>query len=450
MKKSSYFKGALTVSAGALVSKALGALYRIPLTALLGDAGMGVYQMVFPLYCMLLTVSSGGIPTGIARIISSNQCPFVERYALRVFACAGLLGATAMFAAAAPLAAAQGEPAVALCCKVMCPSVLFVSVISVVRGYFQGRGNMLPTAVTEVSEQLLKVVAGLILCYVYRHDATHAVIAAVFAVTFAEALSAVYAFALYSSSPKPRSPLFHASKNCYKLILEYTLPLTLTAIALPACQLAESIVVVGVLREHITGATALWGIFSGCAVTLVNLPVSLTYGLAAAGVPRISPVAQSGDNEGAKRLALNSVVSTFAVSAPCAVALAAFAPMVCGMLFGSLSPSSRDLLVTLVRVMSVNAVSLSLVQTSSACLASLGMPLVSTFSQWLSGGLRILLSWLLTAFTPLSIVGAAVSANVCYLVAVLINIWYIIRCKNDGRRNSARTVFGRGARSVLR
>ena len=121
MKKSSYFKGALTVSAGALVSKALGALYRIPLTALLGDAGMGVYQMVFPLYCMLLTVSSGGIPTGIARIISSNQCPFVERYALRVFACAGLLGAAAMFAAAAPLAAAQGEPAVALCCKVMCP-----------------------------------------------------------------------------------------------------------------------------------------------------------------------------------------------------------------------------------------------------------------------------------------------------------------------------------------
>ena len=186
--KQSYLKGAMTISAGGFISKLLGAVYRIPLIAFLGGGGMGIYQMVYPLYCILLTISASGIPTGIARIISSRQCPFAERPAMRLYGAIGVAGSLLMFILAAPLARAQGEPAVELCCKLLAPSVFFVSVISVVRGYFQGRGNMFPTAATEVAEQVIKVALGSLLCYIFRGDALRGVAPAIIAVKISELL----------------------------------------------------------------------------------------------------------------------------------------------------------------------------------------------------------------------------------------------------------------------
>ena len=69
MKKQSFLKGAVIISAGGIAAKILGAFYRIPLANLLGGQGMGVYQMVYPLYCLLLTLSATGIPAGLARIL---------------------------------------------------------------------------------------------------------------------------------------------------------------------------------------------------------------------------------------------------------------------------------------------------------------------------------------------------------------------------------------------
>lgn len=423
----SYVKGALVISAGGFISKLLGAIYRIPLIALLGSGGMGIYQMVYPLYCILLTVSASGIPTGISRLISSGGADGAEKIAFRLYGFIGLLGSVAMFAFSAPLAAAQGETAVEICCQLMAPSVFFVSVISVVRGYFQGKGNMVPTAVTEIGEQLVKVAFGILLAYVYRADQLKAVAAAVFAVTLSEVFSACLAYAFYAGKEGSRRPLYKERDVSYRSILRYTVPLTFTALALPASQLAESIVVVRLLRAVTDNATALYGIFSGCAMTIVNLPVSVTYGLAAASVPQISPLAERGDMQGAKKKTKFALLMTLAVSVPFAVALFVFAPLAARLIFSSLGAGEKQLLVTLVRIMAVNAVTLSLVQTSSACLTSLGRPLYGTVTQWLSCALRVAVSALLIAFTPLSVGGAAISANLCYLVAVLLNLWYIIR-----------------------
>ena len=433
MKRRKYLKDALVLSAGGLVSKLLGAVYRIPLTALLGSGGMGVYQMVFPLYCMLLTVSAAGIPTGIARMISSGECTFAERPAFRMFGMAGLVGWLVMSALAVPLSVAQGEPAVASCCRLLAPSVFFVSVLAVVRGYFQGTGNMFPTAATEVAEQLVKVVAGIALCKLFRGDEQSSVAAAVFAVTLSEAVSAAYGVALYMRAPKRRAPLYFNAAGVRRAVLGYTVPLTFSAMAMPLGQLIESIVVVALLRGGAADATALWGIYSGCAVTLVNLPVSLSYGLAAAGVPAISPLARRGDIKGAKSLAARSLAFTLAASLPCAVAVFAFAPLVADIIFSSLSGPERALLASLVRIMSVSCVTASLVQTSSACLAALGRPAAAAANQWLSVAVRVALS---AAFVSsgMSVRGTAAAANICYLVAVLLNLWYIIGARKEGAK----------------
>ena len=183
----SFLAGAVIISIGGFVSKLLGAVYRIPLTNFLGGEGMGIYQMVYPLYCILLTVSASGIPTGISRLISSGSGAGAERQAFRLYGAVGIIGTLVMYLLSTPLAALQGEPAIALCCKLLCPSVFFVSLLSVVRGYFQGKGNMLPTAATEIAEQLIKVGFGVAFAYIFRKNLALAVASTLLAVKIGRA-----------------------------------------------------------------------------------------------------------------------------------------------------------------------------------------------------------------------------------------------------------------------
>lgn len=428
-QKQSFIKGAVIISLGGFISKILGAVYRVPLTNFLGGEGMGIYQMVYPLYCILLTVSASGIPTGIARLISSGSGG-AERRAFFLYGAIGVIGSIVMFFLSAPLASIQKEPAIRLCCIMLCPSVFFVSVLSVVRGYFQGRGNMYPTAVTEVSEQVIKVASGCALAYVFRSDLELAVASTLFAVTVSEIISTAIALLWYFGR-RGVQPLYRLPEAPYSAILKYTVPLTFTAIAMPASQLLESIVAVNLLRKITGEATALYGIFSGCAVTIINLPVSVTYGLAAASVPQISPLAEKGDINGAKMKAFKSISITFAISLPFAAALFIFAPFATKLIFSSLAESEQALLVQMVRIMAINAVTLSVVQTSSACLTSLGKPVKSTITQWTTALLRVGLTAVLIKFANLSIIGAAISANCSYFVAALLNFWYIIHIKHN-------------------
>lgn len=427
----SFIKGAIIISMGGFISKMLGALYRIPLTNILGGEGMGIYQMVYPLYCILLTVSASGIPTGIARLVSSGRGYGAEKQAFYLYGAVGFIGTCLMYMLSAPLAAVQGEPAIALCCKLLCPSVFFVSVLSIVRGYFQGKGNMYPTAVTEVSEQVIKVAFGVALSYIFRENLALAVASTLLAVTVSEVIATGFA-ALWYLRRKSKKPLYTPAYVPVSSILKYTVPLTLTAIAMPVSQLAESIIAVRLLREFSSEATALYGVFSGCAVTIINLPVSVTYGLAASSVPQISPLAERGDFAAAKKKAFKSLLITLAVSVPAAVGLFAFAPLATRLIFGSLAPAEQQILITLIRIMAVNAVTESLVQTSSACLTSLGHPIKSTVTQWTTAIFRVALTAALIKFTSLSINGAAWAANCAYLVATLMNFWYILRVNSKG------------------
>ena len=434
-KKQSFIKGAIIISLGGFISKVLGAVYRIPLTNILGGEGMGIYQMVYPLYCILLTVSASGIPTGIARLISSGKGYGAEKQAFRLYGAVGIIGTMLMFMLSGPLADIQGEPSIALCCKLLSPSVFFVSVLSVVRGYFQGKGNMYPTALTEIAEQLIKVAAGVALSYMFRDNLALAVAFTLLAVTISEVISTAAA-AIWYLRHRGKQPLYYQPFVPVSGILKFTVPLTLTALAMPLSQLAESIIAVRLLREITDEATALYGIFAGCAVTIINLPVSVTYGLAASSVPQISPLAESGNMRAAKKKAYKALLITLAVSVPAAVGLYVFAPLAAELIFGSLTGSQREILIILIRIMAVNSVTESLVQTSSACLTSLGAPIKSTITQWSTAVLRVALAAILIKFTSLSVYGAAWAANCAYLVATLLNFWYIMRVKNTrGKAN---------------
>ena len=109
-KKDNLFSGAIALAIGGLITKVIGALYRIPLTNLLGAEGIGIYQMVFPLYCLLLTVSSTGVPNGIAKLIAEgNDAETTLKSALKLFIPIGIIGSLVMAIFSNKIATLQGN-----------------------------------------------------------------------------------------------------------------------------------------------------------------------------------------------------------------------------------------------------------------------------------------------------------------------------------------------------
>lgn len=191
--KQNFLKGAVIVAVGGIAAKILGAFYRIPLTNILGGEGMGVYQMVYPLYCLLLTVSATGIPSGLARIVSAaesrgdaSKSRAVLKKSLLLFSGIGLCGSALMFLLAPALSAAQGETAAISAYRALAPGVFFVSVLSCFRGWFQGKSNFLPTAFSEICEQAVKVALGLFFARTFRSEPLRAVVWTLASVSLSE------------------------------------------------------------------------------------------------------------------------------------------------------------------------------------------------------------------------------------------------------------------------
>lgn len=387
---------------------------------------MGKYQMIYPLYCILLTVSASGIPTGLARLVASHPNANAEKSAFSLYAVLGFLLSLLMALSAPLLATFMGESGLSAPCRLLAPSVFFVSILAIIRGSFQGRGNMLPTAISEICEQVVKVGLGTYFVFRFQSQPQKALTYAMAAVTVSEFVATVILLAWYKKSHPPK-PLYALASLPYKSILAYTLPLTAMAIALPLSQFLESAVAVRLLKIQTQNATAQFGLYSGGAVTIVNLPVSVTYGLAAASVPLIAPLCAQGKAQQAMQKVKRSILITFLVSFPAALAIYFGAPIAVRLIFQALSLQQQELLTSLVRGLAPCAVTLSLVQTTSACLTSLGHPNKAATTGWIAAVLRVAITALTIGVLGFSVQGAVISANCSNLIAVLLNIWYIIR-----------------------
>jgi len=286
-------KGAATIAAGGLIAKIIGALYRIPLTNLIGGEGIGLYQLVYPFYCILLTVSATGIPSSIATLTARERAENKSalplfKTCMKLFLTVGAVSTALMFALAPVLANLQGERRLVGGYFALAPSVLIVSAISVFRGYFQGQNQMIPTAVSEVIEQAVKVGVGLLTAYFFRSDVYRAVTALLFSVTVSECVALGYLIFRFRRTPAPTKLRKTVEKPKIRSVLRLSIPVTLSACLIPLFSLIDSVLIVRLLKGYTENAVTQYGLFSGGAVTVINLPVSVCYGIAAATVPTLS------------------------------------------------------------------------------------------------------------------------------------------------------------------
>ena len=435
-KQGSFLKGAAIIAAGGFIAKLLGALYRIPLTNLIGGHGIGLYQMVYPVYCLLLTVSATGIPSSIAKLtaekIGKGKSPSsVFKTAMKLFLLIGLFGSVLMAIIAPFLSKAQGSAEVVGGYFALAPSVLLVSAISVFRGYFQGKNDMLPTALSEVCEQIVKIAFGLLFAYLYRGNVAKAVVFLLLAVSISELFALLLMILLYKRVPDSEKTEKGGGRVLTKHILRLSIPVTFSSILLPLSALLDSVLAVRLMGAYSADAVALYGLFSGGAVTVINLPVSVCYGIAAASVPSVAQAKaqreiQSADKKkpSVRKRIFFALGVTVAISVPAAIGLYFFAEPAAKLIFRSLKGEELSMLVGLIKAFAFSAFTLSCVQTLSACLTAQGKPKYAALSMLVAVSVKTLAYSFLLKNPEISVYGLAYATNLCYLVAFLLNLLY--------------------------
>ncbi len=450
-RRDGFLRSAAVLSLGGLIAKGVGALYRIPLSSLLGGYGTGLYQMAYPLFCVALTFSSVGVPSAFSRLLAGEIAAGREGRsltgtALRLFAVLGLMGTLAMAALAGLMSAWQGESALLPCYLALAPAVLPVALIAVLRGYFQGKGDMAPTARSEIAEQAVKACAGLLFATLKRDDPAGAAVAALGAVTLSEFAALLLLWRRYRGEPKV--PVLRR-KHTPSSIFFSALPVMAAASLLPLSHTADSIVVVRLLSRYTDRAVSLYGLFSGGAAALAGLPSAVCSGLVAATVPAVAAHMARGDGAGGRERALTSLALTLLFAVPCAAGLFLFARPAVKLLYPALSEADAETLVSLVRLHSVSAATLAGVNTLSACLTGMGRAGRAASSMAVAVLVKLALEFLLVSDPALSVGGAAIAANACYLVAFFLDLFYTVRkSKREKERDHHRKSWNGAGRAV--
>ena len=179
MNKQGFLKGSMILLVTVAVTKALGLVYRIPLTRLLGGSGMGYFSSAFSVFTPIMAVAAAGIPSTMARIAAENSAferfsdlRRTKRIAMRLFTGIGLLLTIAVIVLSMPAARLfTGHSSAGYAIACLAPALLFCTAMSVERGYYEGLRNMYPTAVSEIIETIFRLVLGLGAAYAVQHHA---------------------------------------------------------------------------------------------------------------------------------------------------------------------------------------------------------------------------------------------------------------------------------------
>lgn len=378
--KSKVVKGTIILTGGVLLSKAIGAFYRIPLSNILGAEGVGMYQLVFSVYALIVTVLGSGLPIAISRLTAENIAEGISpKKMLGVALFIGLgLGAVlsvAVFLLAEILAIGQGNEVVAIGYKVISPAIFFVSGLTVLKGYFQGKVNMLPTSLSYIVEQVFKLVIGIVLAYFWiGKGVIYAVIGSLIGVMIAELISFLMLIGIYlfnketAKLPDPKS----FSKSCNNL-LKIAIPITIGSTLIPLSQFLDSFIVVNILSKSLanTDATALYGLFSGSVNPIVNMPIMLVLSLAMVIVPVVSKDRLRRNYEGILYKSKVAIKCAIIFGIPCSILLYIYADPLLSLFYPRFTAYEIDTASMLLRIATFSIVFYGIMQIETSLMQGL-------------------------------------------------------------------------------
>ena len=445
-KGESFLKGTFVLTIAGFVVKVIGSLNWIFVSRILGGEGIGLYQMAFPIYFFAMTVSQAGVPVAIS-IITAERVALKDIYgAKRVFRISmmlmvltGLLFSILTYLAADWLIEWQliRDARAYKAVVVLAPTVFFVTLLASSRGYLQGWQRMTPTAVSQIVEQIFRVVTMIVLASLLMPWGLDYAAAGASLGAFAGAVTGLIVLVYFhiklerdiardygtELKPLPNVP-YETRLSIIHRIFKLALPVSAASIMLPVVSNLDLMIVPQRLEAagySISEATELFGYLNGMAVPLVNLATILTASMAMSIVPAISESRVLGDQARVYDQTAASVRISNFVCFPAFVIVFILATPISSLIYNA--PGAGPA----VMISAVSIILLGLHQVSTGILQGLGHPTIPMVNMVLAAAAKIFLNWHLTAIPWLGIMGAAWATAADMGVAAIINLYFIYR-----------------------
>ena len=445
-KSKSIIGGMTVLGLAGVICKLVGVLYSIPLAWLIDTSGLGVYNAVFPAYNLLLTISSAGLPVAVSRLVARSLAKDDPRGAKNVFNTAlilllllGSIATILMLAGVDVLVTASDQPASRLGFQVIAPCVVIVCVLSAFRGFMQGQQDMVPTAISQLIEQVGKVFLALPLAYLgSRIDIAHGAAGALLGTTIVEGVALLYMVILYyrrkgtfSSIPQLADAAPEKPSSIARQLMTISIPITIGACIVPLSQYIDSVMLVGRLMTagiEEVAAGSLYGLFSGTVIRIINIPTALALAVSMSLVPAISSAKAVNDQAAVNRQTDLGMRFAFLIGFPCSIGMSVLAePLMRFFYQGSIAEAE---LVTGGELLSMSALTIVLftvVQATTSVLQGLGKQRIPMYTLLAGVVCKIVLNYVLIGVPEINIHGAPIASIVCYSVSMVPNLYYMLK-----------------------
>jgi stage V sporulation protein B len=466
MKKQNFLFGSLTLIASVIITKVIGAIFRIPLANMLGGTGMGYYSAAYGLFTLVYAFSGFGLPAAVAKLISENggrNAKTIRRTALILFGAIGLL----VSLICVPLSFLYsryiyGSADAIYSVAAIIPSVFFCAVTSVLRGYYEGLQNFKPTAVSNIIESLVKLIFGLFLCgFVIKSGGgvALAAAAAVLGVSLSTLAGTLYLAVLSiignrkgGAAPAGKSGADNDSgesgvsgedrekrRKIAKTLLAVAIPISLASLvtnltnliditfvipSLEAAVKADITPFLPVLESGIEKAAIpqfIFGSYMGLAVTVMNLIPSFTNMFGKGILPPFSESYAAGDFASIKKQAEGLLFTVSVIAFPCGLGISALSSPILEFLFPARPAETAAAALPLV-ILGFSVIFLCVSSAIFAAFQAAGRADLPVKLMLAGVLLKLAGNLILVRIPALGVSGAAISTLFCYALIFVMSL----------------------------
>ena len=440
-KKQNFLQGTALLAMATAIVKVIGAIYKIPLNAIIGKQGFSYYSTAYEIYNVLLMISTAGLPVAMSRMISqanslghTNRIRRIYSTARAIFLTLGIAGSLLMTLFCRELAEFQNQPDAWAAIGALGPCVLLICIMSTFRGFFQGHSNMLPTSVSQVLEAIVKLIVGMLAALILLKTTKSVSLAAggaILGVTVSCMVSSVYLFGKFRGAYRDLAPSAETPESyseTAKRLLAIAIPITIGSAGLQILTMLETKIYMGqLLGLGFTQAEAdsMKGIYN-MSQTIYNMPCAFITPITISIIPAITAHLTLLDHKAAKATEESAARVTGLICMPCAFGLATLAGPVTALL-GGYTGADLTLSTQLMSIMGFNIIFNAVVLLTNAMMQAHGHAVVPVVNMFIAGVLRLAVVYILTGNPNIGIVGTPIGAMLCFLCIAVLNLFSMRR-----------------------
>ena len=399
-KNTSFLVQGSILAVASIASRLIGLIYRVAVTNILGDIGNDYYSCAFSVYSIMLTISSFSLPLAVSKLISARvvsreykNVSKILKGAIAFGVISGLIVACICFFGADYITSEiMNTPMSAMALRILAPTLLIVAVMGVLRGFFQGLGTMIPTATSQIIEQIINAAGSIIFAITFsgygleigkaindaeNYKASYGAAGSTLGTSIGALAGLLFlVLVLFSYSPRlrrgkrkdptPSSEIKSYSQIIRMLILTIIPVLLSTTVYQLSDFLDQSIYkkVMALLSVPAVETSINWGIYSGRCLVLIGIPITIANAVSASVIPSLTAAITHGDHAQVRRRINSAVRFVMIVAFPCAVGMGVLASPILRLLYHD----SRPLPAELVTIASISIVFYSLSTLSNGIL----------------------------------------------------------------------------------